>query len=140
MTMDELRDLAETWGGDIGKWPLAAREAARRLAATAEGKMVLERQARFDRLLSTAPEIDAERVDDASFLVLQRLAVRPQIARPTRWRLLRWPPLIPAASVACSMMVGAWLATAAPYRPPPDALTVMSGVFDVYVIGSGWVQ
>ncbi|MDA9545999.1 hypothetical protein ACM43_16540 [Bradyrhizobium sp. CCBAU 45321] len=142
MTPEQFRQLAETWGGDVERWPAPTREAARRIAATAEGAAVLDQQSRLDRLLAVAPEIETARVDRSSFLVLQRLAAIPQQHRPA-WhqRLLRWPALVPAASVACSVMVGVWLAGALPYaHAPSDPLSVMSGVFDIYAIGYGSVQ
>lgn len=142
MTPDQFRRLAETWGGDVERWPAETREAARRLAASAEGAAVLDEQGRLDRLLAVAPEIETERADRSSLLVLQRLAAVPQRHRPAWYRrLLRWPTLVPAASLACSALVGVWLAGAMPYvHSPSDPLSVMSGVFDVYAIGYGSVQ
>ncbi|MGY3032197.1 hypothetical protein ACVIIV_001367 [Bradyrhizobium sp. USDA 4354] len=142
MTPDQFRQLAETWGGDVERWPAATREAARRFAASAEGAAVLDEQGRLDRLLAVAPEIETARADRSSLLVLQRLAAVPQQHRLAWYhRLLRWPALVPAASLACSAMVGVWLAGAMPYvQAPSDALSVMSGVFDVYAIGYGSVQ
>ena len=32
MTLDQFRQLAETWGGTIDRWPSAAQDAARELA------------------------------------------------------------------------------------------------------------
>lgn len=141
MTPEQFRQLAETWGGDVERWPEATREAARRLAASAEGAAVLHEQERLDRLLAAAPEIETARADRSSLLVLQRLAAVPQQHRPSWYRLLRWPALVPAASLACSALVGVWLAGAMPYvHSPSDPLSVMSGVFDVYAIGFGSVQ
>lgn len=37
MTLDQFRQLADTWGGDIERWPAAARGAARLVAATEQG-------------------------------------------------------------------------------------------------------
>jgi len=142
MTPDQFRQLAETWGGDVERWPAATREAARRFAASAEGAAVLDEQGRLDRLLAAAPEIETARADRSSLLVLQRLAAVPQQDRPAWYRrLLRWPALVPAASLACSAIVGAWLAGTMPYlHAPSDPLSVMSGVFDVYAMGFGSVQ
>ena len=47
MTLDQFRRLAETWGGDIERWPAATRDAARQFAATLEGERVLDEQARL---------------------------------------------------------------------------------------------
>lgn len=142
MTPEQFRRLAETWGCDVERWPEATREAARRLATSAEGAAVLHEQERLDRLLAVAPEIDTARADRSSLLVLQRLAAMPQQQHRSSWyRLLRWPALVPAASLACSALVGVWLAGAMPYvHSPSDPLSVMSGVFDVYAMGFGSVQ
>lgn len=142
MTPDQFRRLAETWGGDVERWPEATRAAARRLAASAEGAAVLHEQGRLDRLLAVAPEIETARADRSSLLVLQRLAAMSQQQHRSSWyRLLRWPALLPAASLACSALVGVWLAGAMPYvHSPSDPLSVMSGVFDVYAMGFGSVQ
>jgi len=141
MTLDQFRRLAETWGGDVERWPAATRDAARQCAATLEGGRILAEQARLDHLFAAAPEIEAGRAERSSFLVLQRLAVVQQ-QRPQPWHGLLLPRgLLPAASLACSVLVGVWLAGAIPYvHPPSDPLSVMSGVFDVYAIGFGSVQ
>ncbi|PSO20544.1 hypothetical protein [Bradyrhizobium sp. MOS003] len=140
MTFDEFRRLAETWGGDVERWPAATRNAARPFAATLEGGRILAEQARLDRLFAAAPEIEAGRAERSSFLVLQRLA-NVQQRRPQWHRFLFPRGLVPAASLACSVLVGVWLAGAIPYvHPPSDPLSVMSGVFDVYAIGFGSVQ
>lgn len=142
MTRDEFRRLAETWGGDVERWPAATREAARQLAASTEGAAVLDEQGRLDRLLAVAPEIETARAERSSLLVLQRLAAVPQQHRPAWYHgLLRWPSLVPAASLACSAIVGVWMAGSMPYvHSPSDPLSVMSGVFDVYAMGFGSVQ
>ncbi|MBR0773945.1 hypothetical protein JQ625_03790 [Bradyrhizobium diazoefficiens] len=142
MTLDQFRRLAETWGGDVERWPAPTREAARKIAASAEGALVLEEQGRLDRLLAVVPAIEAERADRSSLLVLQKLAsIQEEQPQPWHRRLLRWPALVPAASFACSVMAGVWLAGVAPLeQPSSDALSVVSSVFDVYAIGYGSVQ
>ncbi len=144
MRLDQFRQLAETWGGNIERWPAATQEAARALAAGEEGARILDEQAGLDRLFSIAPAIDSERAEIARFAVLQRIAsggVESQV--PWFRRALRWPPLVPAASLACSLLVGLWLAEVAPYghdAASPDALSVMSSVFDGYSFALGGVQ
>jgi hypothetical protein len=140
MMLDEFRRLAAIWGSNIERWPESARDAARQIASRTEARLVLDEQAALDRILAVAPDIDAGRADNASFRVLQRLATMPQASTLSKRRLFRWPTFIPAASLACSVLAGAWLATAAPYRPEADPYLVVSGLFDVYVIGSGLVQ
>ncbi|MGT2436881.1 hypothetical protein ACU4GH_14525 [Bradyrhizobium betae] len=113
MTLDQFRRLAETWGGDVERWPAATHDAARRFAATSEGERILAEQARLDRLFSAAPDIEAGRAERSSFLVLQRLA-NVQQRRPLWHRFLFPRGLVPAASLACSVLVGVWLAGAIP--------------------------
>lgn len=143
MNLDQFRQLAETWGGDIGRWPAATQEAARGLAASEDGARILRGQADLDRLLSLTPEIASGRTDRTSFAVLQRIAA-DGMDSPQPWfrRALRWPPLVPAASLACSLLAGVWLAAAVPYgrAAPPDALSVISGIFDSYSLGPGGAQ
>lgn len=142
MTPDQFRRLAETWGGDIDRWPAGTRDAARELATTAEGGRLLLEEGRFDRLLAMAPEIDPERTERAGFAVLQKLSGAGADRRlPWYRRTLRWPALVPTVSLACSVGMGVWLAGAVPYDArTPDALAVMSGVFDVYSIGFGGIR
>ena len=142
MRLDQFRQLAETWGGDIDRWPADTQEAARKFAAGAEGGRILAEASDLDRLLAIAPDVDERRAERASFAVLQKLAATTE-PRPLSWfrRALRWPALVPAASLACSVGVGMWLAGAIPYGArSPDGLSVVSGIFDVYVIGFGALQ
>ena len=37
MTLEEFRRLADTWGGDIERWPHSCRNEAKQCAATEEG-------------------------------------------------------------------------------------------------------
>lgn len=142
MRLDQFRQLAETFGGDIDRWPADSQGAARDLAASEEGARILASESGLDRLLAAAPDVDERRAEHASFAVLQKLAATAD-ARPLPWfrRAVRWPALIPAASLACSAGMGVWLAGAIPYSArTPDALSIMSGIFDVYTIGFGALQ
>lgn len=65
MSLEEFRQFAETWGGDIDRWPLKARQDARRLAATNEGRSILKREQSLDQNLSTFA--------DANFIVLEAM-------------------------------------------------------------------
>lgn len=140
MTLEQFRQLAETWGGDIDRWPAAARNAAREVASGEEAARILEAQIRLDRLFSLAPEIDQNRAGRAGFAVLQRIA---NVERKPSWlgRSLRAASLLPATSLVCSALVGLWLAGALPYRhQPPDALSVVSMVFDSSTLSFGGLQ
>ena len=139
MTLDQFRQLAETWGGDIDRWPAALRDAARDTAASGDGERILDQQLRLDRLLSLAPEVSEQRAARVGFAVLQGIA---NADRDPPWfrTLLRPATFVPAASLACSAMVGLWLASALPYHEPREALSVVSMVFDSADVGLWGVQ
>jgi hypothetical protein len=127
MTLDQFRQLAETWGGNIDRWPSSTRDAALALAAGDEGKRILADQVQLDRLLAIAPDVSDERVGRAGFAVLHKVAHSNLQVPRLRWSLRR---LLPAASLACSALVGLWLAGALSYRQNDEALSVVSMVFD----------
>jgi hypothetical protein len=139
MTLDQFRRLAEVWGGDIDRWPAATQIAARALASDDEAKRILKEQLALDRLFSVAPDVSDHRAGRIGFAVLQQLA---KMDRDPPW-LLRWlrrPSLLPAASLACSAMVGLWLAGALPYQQQQEALSVVSMVFDSSAVTLWGVQ
>ncbi|MDO9062595.1 MAG: hypothetical protein Q7U92_26720 [Bradyrhizobium sp.] len=129
MTLDQFRKLAEIWGGDIDRWPAAMQDAARAMAGGGETSRILAEQLRLDRLLSAAPDVTDDRAGRIGFAVLQRLAT-PDRDPPWFRRLLRPASFVPAASLACSAMMGLWLAGALPYHQQDQALSVVSMVFD----------
>jgi hypothetical protein len=140
MTLEQFRQLAETWGGDIDRWPAASQDAARDMAAGERAGRILDEQLRLDRLFSLAPKMDEGRAGRAGFAVLQRMA---DVDRKPRWfrSALRPSSLLPASSLVCSALVGLWLAGALPYRHgPADALSVVSMVFDSSIIFAGGLQ
>ena len=83
MTLERFEDLAETYGGEIARWPEGEREAARALLATNPARLspVLAEAAQLDRLLDLAP---AQRPDAA--LLGRLIAAAPQPAGAAR----RW--------------------------------------------------
>jgi hypothetical protein len=140
MTLEQFRQLAETWGGDIARWPAATQDAARAMALDEQAARILDEQLRLDRLFSLAPPVDEGRAGRAGFAVLQRMAVAD---RKLPWfrRGLRPSSLFPATSLVCSALIGLWLAGALPYhQEPPDALAVVSMVFDSSTLSLGGPQ
>lgn len=127
MTIEELQSMASRWGGDIARWPADVQEAARLLAATAEGARVLEAERRLDALLARRPEVGAARAQRASLAVLHRLAEAD--AKPS-WRAslaeIARDWLLPTASVACSTALGVALALVGPSLPmsQPDVAPI----------------
>lgn len=136
MTLDRFRQLAETWGGDIERWPFAEQKAARELSGNAEATRILAEQLQFDSLFASAPEVSEDRAGRAAYAVLQRVA-RDANRRPWYQRLLQPARLLPAATIACSALLGFWLAGSLPYQPPESALAL---VFDSAVPISMWVM
>ncbi|MGP9813414.1 hypothetical protein ACTZWT_18050 [Rhodopseudomonas sp. NSM] len=137
MNREQFRQLAESWGGDIGRWPPDVRDAARRLAdRDGEAAAMLQTQAEFDRLLAIAPEVDAARAGRAGLSVLQRIAAAEAEAVREPWvrRWLRSNSLLPAGSLACSALLGVWMASTLPYHRDAQALEAVSAVFDASAI------
>jgi hypothetical protein len=133
MTLDEFRRLAETWGGDIARWPAATRRAAQAVAATEQGAAILRTASEFDALLAAPPEVAPARSGRAALAALQRIAADE--ARPPWYRRLLQPAsLLPAGSLACSALVGLWLAVALPYHPSQQALAAVDAVFDASAV------
>lgn len=133
MTPERFRELAEIWGGDIGRWPEVERPAAREIARTDAGAAILREHQSFDALLASAPEVSAARADRAALAVLGAIAARE--ARPPWYqRWLQPVSLLPAGSLACSALLGIWLAGTLPYHPDEQAVAAVAAVFDASVI------
>jgi hypothetical protein len=137
MTLDDFTRLAEIWGGDIDRWPASEQDAARLIAATAEGAAILRDERQFDRLLSQKPQVGDDRTGRAAFAVMQRLA-RERQRQPWYRALGQMDRLVPAASLACSAMLGLWLASVFPAHPPETA-SVLTMVFDSGSLAATWV-
>lgn len=133
MTPERFRELAETWGGDIARWPEAERGAARVIAQSESGSVLLRQQQAFDALLSVPPEVTPARASRAALAVLQAIAARE--ARPPWYRRwLRPVSLLPVGSLACSALLGVWLAGALPYHQNEQAVATVAAVLDASVI------
>lgn len=156
MTFDEFRRHAETFGGDLERWPEDIRADARAIAATPEGAVALAAERVIDLALARAPAVPQARAEAAAFAVMQRLAGAdgsarvsgraPSLLSRLAARLaaslaapgpLRW--LVPAASLACSALIGLSLATSLPLDSPrSSAATVLAMVVDDAATPGGW--
>jgi hypothetical protein len=136
MTLEEFRRFADTWGGDIERWPHPCRAEAKQCAATQDGEAILQDAQRLDTLLATAPLVTSERTSRAAFAVVQQIAAEAvQGSRQSSWGPPAW--LMPAASVVCSALIGVSLAMMVPYRPSGQPTLVLSAILGT---GSmGWV-
>jgi hypothetical protein len=133
MNIDQFRQLAQTWGGDLARWPAAERDAAQAVADSEVGAAILREQRDFDAMLSVPSEVSPARAGRASLAVLQRIAAAE--SRPPWYRLLLRPSaLLPAGSLACSALLGIWMASTLPYHPSDEALSAVSAVFDASAI------
>jgi len=148
MTLEEFRRLADTWGGDIERWPVPRRVEARQCAATEEGASILAGAQRLDAMLATAPDVAPERAARAAFAVVQRIAAEgvggsrqgPSRQGPSRqgsWVLSNW--WMPAASVAGSALIGISLATMMPYGGSDEPTIVLSAILDTGSMAASWV-
>lgn len=83
MTLERFEDLAETYGGEIARWPEGEREAARALLAAESSRLapVLVAAAQLDRLLDLAPA----QSPDAALLGRLIAAAPPPVAPARRW-------------------------------------------------------
>lgn len=133
MTREEFIRLSETWGGDMSRWPMSAQDRARDFAATEDGRKILQYAEQFDQLISIAPDVEQHRADAASLAVLQRIAAAEKhitAPRLVRSRLAAWscavsrafarPWALPAASIACSLLIGLSLGAIIPPARHPD--------------------
>jgi hypothetical protein len=141
MTLDEFQRLADTWGGNIARWPEAARAEAELLAKQTEAAAILAAARRLDRLMSgAAPQVTDRRTADAIGAVVARLASEPAPARWSLSRLRVW--LMPAAGFACAAMVGAYVGLAYPLhglRSEGVAQSLIVMILDNDSLSSGWM-
>lgn len=133
MTPDRFRELAETWGGDVARWPAAERAAALGMARTEAGAAILREHQAFDALLAAPPDVPPARAGRAALSVLQAIAAS-EAQPPWYRRWLRPVSLLPVGSLACSALLGFWLASALPYHQDEQAVATVAAVLDVSVI------
>ena len=129
MTLEEFRRFADTWGGDIERWPHPCRAEAKQRAATQEGEAILQEARRLDALLASAPLVTSERTSRAALAVVQQIAggsVRD--FRQSLWGPPAW--LMPAMSFIGSALIGVFLAMVAPYGPSDGSTLVLSAILD----------
>lgn len=138
MRLDEFRDLAARFGGDIERWPERERAAARALLEASSAATTVLSQARdLDRLIEAVrPEVSAARVERAIGGVARRLAAP---VRSSWWQ--RFAPLLaPATSFACAAAIGIALGLTQPAHLPTeagaDALVAL--ILDGAPVNSGW--
>lgn len=137
MTVDEFRTLAETFGGDVERWPENRRAVARALGRTPEGAAILAAERRIDLAFTAPPLVSRERPEVARWAVLQRIAEESP-RRRSGWRVaLHW--LAPATSLAASALIGVALAAGLPYATErPDAAGLLRVALDTSTIGPDW--
>jgi hypothetical protein len=141
MTLDEFRELAESWGADIARWPEHVRVSAAELGRQPEAMAILADADRFDRLISVAkPNVLADRVDAAIFNVVTRVAADSRPVGSHRVSLRpRW--LIPAASFATAAVLGVSLGLMKPLntlRSLNDTAT-LTIILDTGSFGPDWM-
>lgn len=113
MNRDRFETLAETYGGDIARWPAEARDAATELLVREPefARTVLARAAELDEALA-AYAVEAP----SAALTGRILAAAPRPAR-ARWRAWLTPAGLGAALAAAGVagvLVGAEVAQRAP--------------------------
>jgi hypothetical protein len=113
MDLDRFKALAEAYGGDLRRWPEAARADAKRFAADRpEARALLAEEADFDHLLhGWSPE-------PASAALRQRVIASAAVRRARLGLKLSWKLLASGAGMAAAGAAGAmagaiWIAAAA---------------------------
>ncbi len=109
MNIQRFKTLVEAYGANPARWPEAERVAALLFAEqSAEARDMLQEAAAFDRLLDTAETQPASRT-----LEDRILATFPErtVKKRSPWFTQRW---IPAAAVACSLVLGLAVGAALP--------------------------
>jgi hypothetical protein len=143
MTLEEFRRLADTWGGDIERWPAARRVEAGQCAATEEGASILASAQRLDAMLAKPSDVAPERAARAAFAVVRRIAAEGVAgshqgsSHQGSWILSNW--WMPAASVAGSALIGVSLATMMPYGGSDEPTIVLSAILDSGSMAASWV-
>lgn len=138
MTHEEFHRLAETWGGDIDRWPPGSHDAARRMAETREGSAIIANARALDALLAVRPKVAPERAAGVAFAVVQRIAGSDQATSGMRrwgFDVPNW--LLPAASMACSVLIGISMAMLLSPGSEPDTI-ILSMILDSGSMAAGW--
>jgi hypothetical protein len=136
MTFDEFRRLAETWGGDLKRWPEASQPAARRIAATPEGAEVLEQASQLDTQFAKRPTVSVDRSRRVMHAVALDIAADLERTANRRWTWDFGNWLVPAGSMACSALLGISLAMLLPASDQPTM--VLSMLLDTGSMIPGW--
>lgn len=139
MRQDEFRTLAESWGGDLTRWPPEKQAAAVVFAATPEGAAILAAERRLDELIAAAtPAVSSDR----AFRAIDTVLAQTRTPTPARrsWRKLLDGWMMPAAGLAGAAAAGLALGM---INPVPLQGTengpVLSMIFDVNSIPQRWI-
>lgn len=141
MTLDRLTVLADAWGGDLRRWPVADRaEAERMLAVDPEARAVLEAASAFDALLSTSPQPRASAaLRDRVIASASRAGLKPRAARRFWFDRLVLASGAGWAAAACAgIIVGLGLTPHMTADVQADAVlyqATLAGVDDTEVLG-----
>lgn len=141
MTLDRLTALADAWGGDLRRWPLADQAEAERLLATdPAARAVLDAAATFDALLSASPRPQASTaLRDRVIAAATGAGLKPRPARRF-WldRLVLASGAGWAAAACAGVIAGLSLTTHMTADVQADAVlyqATLAGVDDTEVLG-----
>src|SRR5262249_16074451 len=139
MTLEEFRALAETWGGDVARWPAASLDSARHIALTPQGAEILAETGTLDALFGVRPDVSGERAQRAAGAVSVAIAAQSGSGRQGGWLSGLDPGswFVPVASLACSALVGVSLAMLLPAAPDQEPV-VLSMIIDSGSMAAGW--
>lgn len=107
MTEDQFRQLAETFGADIARWPTRWRADASVAAREPWAASILREASMLDDLIGTlGPEVDAPRANRSIAAVNARIAAERQKASRPAW--FRWLA-VPVPGIVAAALLGAYL-------------------------------
>ena len=102
--LEDIRRLAETWGGDPMRWPEDELNAAGELLETDAAREILRAESELDRVLACPPVIDAERGRRAAHAALVKVI---EGSKRRSWLGIEFPLwFAPGATIASAAIVG----------------------------------
>lgn len=133
MNSESFRSLAETWGGDLRRWPEDVREAAALLASTSAGASILAEMAAEDELFA-GPSPGPAQTGRSIASVNARISGGRR--RLPSWLRLAVPPAVLASAAVFGVMV-ALGTTSANERGPVALLALTMSYSDPLFVGMG---
>lgn len=117
MTENDFRSLAETWGGDLDRWPRDRQAEARRLLErSGEARRLLADAAALDALIASAAPVTLDPAVIDKVMALPR-GVRQERKASAGWRFDFSMVLPRFAGLAAAAVLGFYIGTTSLFAP-----------------------